>query len=82
MNAWQVLEAELKRAFIDYAVREKANDKLRKLGMNVDQYIADFEFLAHHANVSRDDPTVTRLFADGLPLGLAEACIDLEKPKT
>jgi hypothetical protein len=38
-----VMEAEFKKAFIDYAEHERANDELRKLRMkdgNVDAYIA------------------------------------------
>src|SRR6266699_180528 len=42
MNEWQVMEREFKKAFIDYARHEKANDELRKLKMkdsNIDGYI-------------------------------------------
>jgi hypothetical protein len=83
MNAWHALEQEFKHTFIDYAAHEKAHDTLRSLKMkegNVDQYIADFEFLSHHARVDVNDPTVLWLFSTGLPLRLAEACVDLEKP--
>ena len=43
MNEWQVMEKEFKKAFVDYARHEKANDELRKLKMkdgNIDAYIA------------------------------------------
>jgi hypothetical protein len=49
---------------------------------NVDQYIADFECLGHHAGLDLDDPMVLHLFACGLPIGLADSCIDIENPET
>ena len=45
MNKWQVMEREFKKAFVDYARHEKANNKLRKLKMkdgNINAYIAHF----------------------------------------
>src|SRR5258708_28562494 len=77
-NAWQVVEHNFKQAFIDYAVKEKAQDELHKLRMkeeNINQYIADFQLLAMDANVALDEPTVLQLFYFGLPTGLAEKCI-------
>ena len=52
LDIWQVLGAEFKKAFIDYVAREKAHDDLQKLKMqegNVDQYVADFQFLTSWA---------------------------------
>ena len=49
LDIWQVLEAKFKKAFIDYMAREKAHNNLWKLKMqggNIDQYVADFQFLA------------------------------------
>ena len=80
---WQVLEAEFEKAFIDYMAREKAHDNLWKLKMhggNIDQYIVDFQFLASWAEINVNDPAAIRLFQLGLPIPLAEACIDLKKP--
>src|SRR5258708_3913278 len=82
-NAWQVVEHNFKQAFIDYAIKEKAQDKLHKLHMkegNIDQYIADFQLLAMDANVDLDEPTVLQLFYFGLPTGLAEKCIFNNSP--
>jgi Retrotransposon gag protein len=84
MNTWQALEAEFKKAFIDYAAHERAQDELRKLRMkegNVDKYIAAFQLLGHHAGIDLNDPSVLRLFAQGLPKSLAESCIDIELPE-
>ncbi len=77
-NAWQVVKHNFKQAFIDYAIKEKAQDKLHKLHMkegNIDQYIADFQLLAMDVNVDLDEPTILQLFYFGLPTGLAEKCI-------
>ena len=83
LDIWQVIEAEFKKAFINYTAREKAHNDLQKLKMqggNVDQYVADFQFLASRAEINVNDPATIRLFQLGLPIPLAEACIDLEKP--
>ena len=83
LDIWQVLEAEFEKAFIDYMAREKAHDNLQKLKMqggNIDQYVADFQFLASRAEINVNDPAAIRLFQLGLSIPLAEACIDLEKP--
>ena len=83
LDIWQVIEAEFKKAFINYMAREKAHDNLWKLklqGGNVDQYVADFQFLASQAEININDPAAIRLFQLGLPIPLAEACIDLKKP--
>ena len=83
LDILQVLEAEFKKAFIDYMAREKAHDNLRKLKMqggNIDRYVVDFQFLASQAEININDPAAIRLFQLGLPIPLAEACINLEKP--
>ena len=83
LDVWQVLEAEFKKAFINYMAREKAYDDLWKLKMqggNVNQYVADFQFLASQAEINVNDPAAIRLFQLKLLIPLAEACIDLEKP--
>jgi Retrotransposon gag protein len=84
-TAWEVLESEFRRAFVDYAEHEKAQDEIQRLKMtneNVDQYIADFERLGHRAGLDLDDPMALRLFACSLPVGLADSCIDIENPET
>jgi Retrotransposon gag protein len=84
MNAWQALEAEFKKAFIDYTAHKRAQDKLRKLKMkegNVDEYIATFQLLGHCIGVNLNDPSVLCLFAQGLPKSLAKSCINIELPE-
>jgi retrotransposon gag protein len=82
-NVWQMVEHDFKQTFVDYAVKEKAQDELHKLQMkegNIDQYIADFSLLAMDAQVDPDEPTVLLLFYQGLPQRLAEKCIELDSP--
>src|SRR5260221_7743639 len=74
-NAWQVVEHNFKQAFIDYAIKEKAQDELHKLKIkegNIDQYIVDFQLLAMDANVDLDELTVLQLFYFSLLAGLVE----------
>jgi retrotransposon gag protein/zinc knuckle protein len=80
-NMWQMVEHDFKQTFVDYAIKEKAQDKLHKLQMkegNIDQYIADFSLLAMDAQVDPDEPTILLLFYQGLPQRLAEKCIELD----
>ena len=83
MSAWDALEQDFKMSFIDYAVHEKAHKQLRNLKMkegNVNQFIADFEFLAHRARVDTNDPTILHLFKMGIPVQLMDVCIDHGPP--
>ena len=85
MTAWQVLEREFKKAFIDYAEQKRAREDIKKLWMkdgNIDQYIAMFCDIAHRAGLNLNEPTNIQQFASGMPLKLAESCIDYERPKT
>ncbi len=85
MTAWDALEQDFRHSFIDYMVHEKAHDNLRKLKMsrgNVNQYIADFKFLAQRTGIDVNNPTAIRLFSEGMPFSLAESCIKLEQPKS
>jgi hypothetical protein len=85
MDEWDVMEQEFKKAFVDYAEHEKANDDLRKLKMkdgNVDAYIARFSQLAHRGGHNVNEPELLRLFAIGLPAPQANACIDQQDPET
>jgi hypothetical protein len=84
MNTWQALENNLVELFINYAIHEKAHEALRDLKMksgNIDQFIADFQFLAHRTLVNVNDSMVLYLFKTGLPLRLAKECVKLERPR-
>ena len=69
MDEWQIMEQEFKKAFVDYAEHEKANDELRKLRMkdgNIDAYIARFTQLAHWGGHNADEPELLWLFIQGV----------------
>ncbi len=71
MNEWQVMEREFKKAFIDYARHEKANDELRKLKMkdsNIDGYITHFTQLTHQGGHNINEPTILTMFSQLLYL--------------
>jgi retrotransposon gag protein len=69
-NMWQMVEHDFKQTFVDYAIKEKAQDELHKLQMkegNIDQYITNFSLLAMDAQVDLNEPTILLLFYQGLP---------------
>ena len=49
---------------------------------NVDQYIAMFRDIAQCAGLNLNDPANIHQFASGMPLKLAESCINYERPRT
>ena len=51
-------------------------------GSDVDQYIVDFEELAFQAEMDLDEPTTMRMFSNGLPKILSDACLDHDNPET
>jgi hypothetical protein len=84
-NAWEVLEADFRYSFEDYCGREIAVLKLLKLQMKqgqLDDYIAEFEYLAVRARYGLNELPTAKLFASGLPRKLAEACIGDEFPES
>jgi len=84
-NTWKELEKRFKEAFSDYAERERAQDKLKKLKMknnNLDKYLAAFETHALCTDIDMNDHTNLRTFALRLPWSLADACIKMENPET
>jgi retrotransposon gag protein len=65
-----MVEHNFKQTFVDYTVKEKAQDELHKLQMkegNIDQYIANFSLLTMDAQVDPNEPTILLLFYQGLP---------------
>ena len=84
-NAWLELKKWFKEAFSDYAERERAQDKLKKLKMrndNLNEYLAGFKTFALHAKLDMNNPSNLRTFALGLPQLLADTCIRMENPET
>ena len=56
--------------------------KLKMTGGDIDGFIAKFEQLAHDANYMLDEPTVLDKFIKGLPMKLAEGCLNQDNPET
>ena len=84
-TAWEVLEADFKKSFDDYLGRQIASTNLCKLTMKEDrleEYIEDFEKLAHRAEYGIHERSTIAIFADGLRTTLRKACIDNEAPET
>jgi hypothetical protein len=83
MTEWDVMEQEFRKAFIDYAVQERAAEELTKLKMkdgNIDEYISQFRKLALRSHQNVDEPAVMKIFALGLPSKLSDTCLDLHNP--
>ncbi len=66
-------------AFTDTSEREDADNKLQNLHMkdgNLDQFIAEFNRLTHLADRNDETRGLIPLFHQGLPYGLAQACMN------
>jgi hypothetical protein len=78
-----MVDHDFKQTFMDYVVKEKAQDELHKLQIkegNIDQYIVDFFLTTMDAQVDPNEPMVLMLFYQELPQRLAEKCIELDSP--
>ena len=83
MNEWQVIEQEFKKAFVNYAEHKKANHKLQKLRIkdgNVNAYITRLAQLVHWGGQNMNKPELLCLFGQGLPMTLANECLELNDP--
>jgi len=70
-SPWEVMMQDFLDAFTNFAECKQAQNALKKWRMTdgkIDEYIAGFERLAHHAGVDLDDPSNMRTFAQGLPV--------------
>jgi hypothetical protein len=79
---WDTFLLEFGRQFQDTQRPNHARIELEKLVMKpgeIDQYIAKFEELAHHALYTTGDPVTMSLFLKGLPPGIL---VDVFKPPT
>jgi len=83
-SPWEVMMQDFLDAFTNHAEREQAQNALKQLKMKegkIDEYIADFERLAHRAGIDLDDPSNMRTFAQGLPGPLVETTLRLDDPQ-
>ncbi len=83
---WDYFEDAFRDAFTDTSEREDANNKLQNLHMkdgNLDQFIAEFNWLTHLADRNDETRGLIPLFHQGLPYRLAQACMNRSKwPET
>src|SRR6266403_3539969 len=83
---WDYFEDTFRDAFTDTSKREDADNKLQNLHMkdgNLDQYMAEFNWLSHLADWNDETRGLIPLFCQGLPYGLAQACMNRSKwPET
>ncbi len=83
---WDYFEDTFRDAFTDTSEREDADNKLQNLHMkdgNLDQFIAEFNQLTHLADRNDETRGLIPLFCQGLPYGLAQACMNRSKwPET
>jgi len=83
---WDSFKDVFRDTFTDTSEREDADNKLQSLHMkegNLDQYIAKFNQLANLAERNNKTRGLIPLFRQGLPYGLAQACMNqLKWPKT
>ncbi len=83
---WDYFKDAFRDAFTDTSEREDMDNKLQNLHMkdgNLDQYIAKFNWLTHLADRNNKTRGLIPLFCQGLPYGLAQACMNQSKwPET
>jgi len=83
---WDYFEDTFWDAFTNTSEREDADNKLQNLHIkdgNLDQYIAKFNRLSHLADRNDETRGLIPLFRQGLPYGLAQACMNRSKwPET
>jgi len=83
-SPWEVMMHDFLGAFTNHAEREQAQNALKQLKMKegkIDEYVARFEQLAHHAGIDLDDPSNMRTFAQGLPGPLVETVLRQDDPQ-
>ena len=83
---WDYFKDAFRDAYTDTSEREDADNKLQTLHMkegNLDQYVAKFNWLANLAERNDETRGLIPLFWQGLPYGLAQACMNWSKwPET
>ena len=80
-SPWEVMMQDFLDAFTNFAEHEQAQNTLKNLKMRegkIDEYIVEFERLAHHTGVDLDDPSNMCTFAQGLPGPLVKMVLHLE----
>jgi len=83
---WNEVAASFTRQFADSLAKENAQAALRvrikMKGEDIDAYIVEIEELIRLAEYRFDIPQTIKLFTDGLPTGLYQKILELDRPQT
>ncbi len=83
---WNEVTASFTRRFTDSLAKENAQSILRAgvkmKGENIDAYIVEIEELIRLAEYQFDVPQTIETFMDGLPTGLYQKVLELDRPTT
>ncbi len=81
---WNEVAASFHRRFADNLTKEKAQsilqDGLKMKGEDVDSYIAEFEEAVRMVEYQFDVPQTIETFTEGLPTGLYQKILELNRP--
>ncbi len=83
---WNEVAASFTRRFADSLAKENAQAVLRAgikmRGEDIDAYIVEIEELIRLAEYRFDVPQTIEVFTDGLPMGLYQKILELDRPRT
>ncbi len=83
---WMEVAASFSRRFADNLAKENAQSTLREglkmKGEDIDNYVAEFEELVRMAGYRFDVPQTIETFMEGLPTGLYQKILELNRPHT
>src|SRR6266581_8862432 len=83
---WNEVAASFTRCFADSLAKENAQSILqagvKMKGEDIDAYIVEIEELIRLAEYRFDVPQTIKVFTDGLPTGLYQKILELDRPRT
>ncbi len=83
---WSEVVASFQRCFADSLAKEKVQTLLREglkmKGEDIDSYVAEFEEAVRMAEYRFDVPQTIETFTEGLPMGLYQKILKLDRPHT
>ncbi len=83
---WNEVAASFQRRFADNLAKEKVQsllqEGLKMKGEDIDSYVAEFEEAVRMAGYWFDVPQTIETFTEGLPMGLYQKILELDRPHT
>jgi len=83
---WNKVAASFSQRFADSLAQENAQSILRQgvkmKGEDIDVYVVEFEELVRLAGYHFDIPQTIETFTDGLPTGLYQKILEIDRPAT